>query len=127
MENLDIPSFDRTRAYWTPTMDSFFIDLMVDHMQRGNKVGHTFNKQAWADMLTSFNEKFRSQYDKDFLKNHYNALWKRFNDIKNLLDQSGFSWDDTQNTVVADDYEWDTYIKAKLPFYHCCFLALGLF
>ncbi|KAA8525642.1 hypothetical protein F0562_007476 [Nyssa sinensis] len=103
---------DRSRTYWTPTMERYFIDLMLEHMHRGNRVGHTFNKQAWTDMLTVFNAKFGSQYDKDVLKSRYTNLWKQFNDIKNLLGQAGFSWDETRQMVVADDYVWDAYIKA---------------
>lgn len=104
-------SNDRSRTYWTPTMERYFIDLMLDQMHRGSRIGHTFNKQAWTDMLTMFNAKFGSQYDKDVLKGRYTNLWKQFNDIKNLLGQSGFSWDETRQMVVADDDVWDAYIK----------------
>lgn len=104
-------SNDRSRTYWTPTMERYFIDLMLDHMHRGNRTGHTFNKQAWTDMLTVFNAKFSSQYDKDVLKSRYTSLWKQFNDIKNLLGQSGFSWDESRQMLVADDYVWDAYLK----------------
>ncbi|PSR91884.1 L10-interacting MYB domain-containing protein [Actinidia chinensis var. chinensis] len=104
-------SNDRSRTYWTPTMERYFIDLMLEHMNRGNRTGHTFNKQAWTDMLAFFNAKFSSQYDKDVLKSRYTSLWKQFNDIKNLLGQIGFSWDDTRQMVVADDYVWDAYLK----------------
>ncbi|KAF5815703.1 putative transcription regulator Homeodomain-LIKE family [Helianthus annuus] len=103
---------DRSRTYWTPTMERYFVDLMLEHMQKGNRVGHTFNKQAWNDMLAVFNAKFGSQYDKDVLKSRYTNLWKQFNDIKSMLGQVGFSWDDARNMVVADDYVWDAYIKA---------------
>ncbi|KAL5785946.1 hypothetical protein ACOSQ2_008338 [Xanthoceras sorbifolium] len=103
---------DRSRTYWTPTMERFFIDLMLEQMHRGTRVGHTFSKQAWTDMLTMFNAKFGSQYDKDVLKSRYTNLWKQFNDVKNLLDQAGFSWDETRQMVIADDYVWDAYIKA---------------
>lgn len=94
-------------------MERYFIDLMLDQMSRGNRAGHTFNKQAWADMLAVFNAKFGSQYDKDVLKGRYATLWKQFNDVKILLGQSGFSWDETRQMVVADDSVWDAYIKVK--------------
>lgn len=103
---------DRTRTYWTQTMERYFIDLMLEQMHRGNRMGHTFNKQAWTDMLAVFNAKFGSQYDKDVLKSRYTNLWKQFNDVKNLLGQSGFSWDESRQMVVADDYVWNDYIKA---------------
>ncbi|XP_039019127.1 uncharacterized protein LOC120150502 isoform X1 [Hibiscus syriacus] len=103
---------DRTRTYWTPKMERYFIDLILEQMHTGNRVGHTFSKQAWTDMLTIFNAKFGSQYDKDVLKSRYTNLWKQFNDVKNLLGQNGFSWDESQQMVVADDYVWNAYIKA---------------
>ncbi|KAK2980871.1 hypothetical protein RJ640_003061 [Escallonia rubra] len=105
-------SNDRSRTYWTPTMEHHFVDLMLEHMQRGNRIGHTFNKQAWTDMLAVFNDKNGSQYDKDALKSRYTTLWKQFYDIKNLLGQSGFSWDETRQMLVADDYVWNAYLKA---------------
>ncbi|KAK7351341.1 hypothetical protein VNO77_10715 [Canavalia gladiata] len=103
---------DRSRMYWTPLMERCFIELMLEHLRRGNGIGHTFNKQAWTDMLTTFNAKFGSQYDKDVLKTRYTNLWKQFNDVKILLSQFGFSWDASRQMVVADDSVWDAYVKA---------------
>ena len=83
-----------TRTYWTSTMERYFIDLMLEQMHRGNRIDHTFSKQAWTDMLTVFNAKFGSQHYKDVLKNQILVemnLWKQFKDVNNLLGQSGFS------------------------------------
>lgn len=114
-------SNDRSRTYWTPTMERYFIDLMLEQLHRGNRMGHTFNKQAWTDMLTMFNAKFGSQYDKDVLKSRYTNLWKQFNDVNNLLHQSGFSWDESRQMVVADDFAWNSYIKVTFLF--CSFVS----
>ncbi|CAG7907160.1 unnamed protein product [Brassica rapa] len=103
---------DRTRTYWTPTMERFFIDLMLDHLHRGNRTGHTFNKQAWNEMLSVFNSKFESQYDKDVLKIRYTTLWKQYNDVKSLLDHGGFSWDQSHEMVVGDESLWSCYLKS---------------
>ncbi|KAL4637123.1 hypothetical protein ACB092_03G058000 [Castanea dentata] len=103
---------DRTRTNWTPAMECYFIDLLLDQVHRGNRMGHTFNKQAWTDMLTMFNAYFGSPYDEKVLKSHYTNLWTQFNDVKSLLDQNGFSWDDTKQMVVASHHVWDAYIKA---------------
>ncbi|KAJ7958477.1 L10-interacting MYB domain-containing protein [Quillaja saponaria] len=104
-------TIDRSRTYWTPAMERYFVDLMLFQLHRGNRSGHTFNKQAWTDMLTQFNAKFACQYDKDVLKSRYTNLWKQFNDVRNLLCQSGFSWDENRHMVVADDFVWDNYTK----------------
>ncbi|KAF2325125.1 hypothetical protein GH714_022906 [Hevea brasiliensis] len=65
---------NRTRTYWQPPMDRYFIDLMLEHMRKGNQIDGVFRKQAWMDMITSFNAKFGFNYDVDVLKNRYKTL-----------------------------------------------------
>lgn len=105
---------DRSRTYWTPPMDHYLIDQLLDQVHKGNKLGQTFISQAWTDMVTSFNTQFRSCYDKDVLKNRYKHLRRQYNDIKVLLEQSGFSWDDTREMITAEDHIWDAYTKVNL-------------
>ncbi|EEF39323.1 conserved hypothetical protein [Ricinus communis] len=104
---------NRTRTYWQPPMDRYFIDLMLEHMRKGNQIDGVFRKQAWMDMITSFNAKFGFNYDVDVLKNRYKTLRRQHNVIKNLLELPGFSWDDTRQMVTADDYVWQDYIKTR--------------
>lgn len=112
---------DRTRTFWTPPMDRYLIDLLLDQVHRGNKLGQTFLTQAWVDMVTAFNVKFGSHYDKDVLKNRYKHLRRLYNDIKILLEQSGFSWDETRDMVVAEDSVWNAYIKViSFILFSCC-------
>lgn len=94
-------------------MDRYLIDLLLDHVHRGNKFGQTFISQAWIDMVASFNSKFQSDHDKDVLKNRYKHLRKLYNDIKNLLENSGFSWDETREMITAEDHVWDAYTKVN--------------
>ncbi|KAF7830367.1 L10-interacting MYB domain-containing protein [Senna tora] len=104
-------SNDRSRMHWTPIMERYFVDLMLEQLHRGNRVGYSFNKQAWADIHTMFNAKFGSHYDKEGLKSRYANLWKQFNDVRNLLSHNGFSWDAARQMVTADGFSWDAYIK----------------
>ncbi|XP_035538979.1 L10-interacting MYB domain-containing protein isoform X2 [Juglans regia] len=128
-EGVQTPTFsDRTRTYWTPPMDRYLIDLLLEQVHGGNKLGQTFITQAWIDMVTSFNAKFRSHHDKDVLKNRYKHLRRQYNDVKILLEQSGFSWDERREMVTANDCVWDAYTKEHpdarsyrvktLPSYH---------
>jgi hypothetical protein len=121
-------SSDRTRTYWTPPMDRYLIDLLLDQVHRGNKFGQTFISQAWIDMAALFNVKFQSHHDKDVLKNRYKHLRRLYNEIKNLLENSGFSWDETREMITAKDHIWDAYIKVNcFPSYmigHFCILLL---
>ncbi|KAG4132726.1 hypothetical protein ERO13_D08G051332v2 [Gossypium hirsutum] len=89
-------NFDRSRTIWTPEMDRYFIDLMLEQLNKGNRFDdHVFSKTAWMNMNSSFNERF---------KNLYKA-------VKNLLNQKGFNWDSTRQMVIAENKIWDEYIK----------------
>ncbi|MED6134393.1 hypothetical protein PIB30_117230 [Stylosanthes scabra] len=92
-------------------MDQCLIDLLLEQVKSGNRLGQTFITQAWNDMTTSFNEQFKSQCDKEVLKNRYKHLRKQFNDVNSLLQQTGFSWDDKREIVAAEDHVWHAYIK----------------
>lgn len=105
---------DRTRTYWTPPMDRYLIDLLLDQALKGNKLGQTFITQAWTIMVAHFNANFQSNYEKDILKNRYKYLRKQFNEIRNILKQDGFLWDEAREMITADDQLWDAYIKVNL-------------
>ncbi|KAF1858707.1 hypothetical protein Lal_00044740 [Lupinus albus] len=103
---------DRSRIHWTPLMERYFVDLMLEQKRRGNRVGHTFKKEAWIEMQKMLNTKFASEYDKDAMKLYYANLWNRFNDVKNILCHKDFTWDGSNEMVLADDEVWDAYIQA---------------
>ncbi|KAI3951537.1 hypothetical protein MKX01_018653 [Papaver californicum] len=91
-------------------MDHYFMDLMIEQVRKG--IDYALNRQGWADMISQFKEKFGSQHEKDVLSNRYKNMRKQFNDIKNLLSQNGFVWDQSRQMVMADDDAWDAYLKA---------------
>lgn len=101
----------RSRTYWQPPMDRYFIDLMLEQVQRGNRIDGVFRKEAWIEMIGSFNAKFGFNYDTEILKNRYKTLRRQYNVIKNLLELNGFVWDDARQMVTADDYVWQDYVK----------------
>ena len=71
-------------------------------------------------MVRLFNAKFGCHHDKDGLRKRYKHLKGQYNDIKVLLDQSGFSWDETGEMVTTEDYVWDSYTKVNC---HLLFLV----
>lgn len=104
---------DCLRVNWTSPMDRYLIELLQDQVLRGNKIGHGFVTDAWFEMVRLFNANFGTCYHKDALKNRYKHLRRQYNDIKVLLEQSGFSWDETGEMVTAEDYVWDSYTKVS--------------
>lgn len=103
----------RSRTYWQPPMDRYFIDLMLEQVQKGNRIDGVFRKEAWIEMIGSFNAKFGFNYDIEILKNRYKTLRRQYNVIKNLLELNGFVWDDARQMVTADDYVWQDYVKTR--------------
>ncbi|KAM7275277.1 hypothetical protein ACFE04_017143 [Oxalis oulophora] len=101
----------RTRTCWQPPMDRYFIDLMLDQVHKGSYIDGSFRKQAWTDMIISFNSKFGFNYDFDVLKNRFKTLRRQHNVMKNLLQLDEFSWDDARQMVTADDSVWQNYIR----------------
>ncbi|KAG2406550.1 uncharacterized protein HKW66_Vig0058060 [Vigna angularis] len=101
----------RTRTYWQPPMDRYFINLMLAQMQKGNQFDGVFSKQAWMEIISSFNEKFGFEYSLEILKNRHKTLRRQYNLIKSLLQLDGFAWDETRQMVIADDCVWQDYIK----------------
>ncbi|MED6182476.1 hypothetical protein PIB30_028742 [Stylosanthes scabra] len=117
----------QSKIDWSPTKDQFFVDLMLNQMQEGNKVGRSFKKKAWVDMTESFNEKFGCCCGKAVLKNRLVVLRRHYCSINVLLSKEGFSWDKAQQKVVADDRVWENCIRVhhnyriyrtkSMPFY----------
>lgn len=105
---------NRSRTYWQPPMDRYFIDLMLEQVQKGNRIDGVFRKEAWIEMIGSFNAKFGFKYDIEILKNRYKTLRRQYNVIKNLLDLNGFVWDEARQMVTADDYVWQDYVKVLI-------------
>lgn len=103
----------RSRTYWQPPMDHYFIQLMLDQVRKGNHIDGLLRKQAWREMISSFKAKFGFDYAVDILKNRYKTLRRQHNLIKNLLEVDGFAWDDGRQMVIADDSVWQNYIKCS--------------
>ncbi|CAL0308494.1 unnamed protein product [Lupinus luteus] len=105
------PFGTRTRTLWQPSMDSYFIKLMVAHVHKGNRVDGVFSRQAWMEMISAFNEKFGFDYSLEIIKNRYKTLRRQYNLITNLLHMEGFVWDEARQMVTADDSVWQDIIK----------------
>ncbi|MCL7038537.1 hypothetical protein MKW94_006061 [Papaver nudicaule] len=109
-DNVTPVSTDRSRTTWTPTMDRYFIGIMVDQVRKGNKSGNVFRKKAWKHMVVLFNAKFRLQLDKEVLRNRAKKLRILFLAMRTLLEKDEFHWDETRQMIAADDNVWDDYL-----------------
>lgn len=92
-------------------MDRYLIDLMLQEVHRGNKIDYALNVELWIDIFALFHDRFGVQFDQNFLNRCCKYLEKFYLDMRNLLEQRGFSWDETQQMVTACGDVWDAYIK----------------
>lgn len=106
-----LSSKESSKTEWTPVMDQYLIELMLDQIGRGNKNGNAFSKQAWVDILALFNARFSGQYGKRVLRHRYKKLSKYYKDMEVILREDGFSWDEDRHMIAADAAVWDAYIK----------------
>nr|GMD83372.1 L10-interacting MYB domain-containing protein-like isoform X3 [Ipomoea batatas] len=111
MEDDSSSSSETLRSNWTHAMDEYFIELLLDQVQKGNRTSTSFSKQAWLEMIALFSDKYKCKHDIDVLKNRYKHLRKQYHNTK-ILVQNEFIWDDNRQMVTGNDEKWDDYIKA---------------
>ena len=63
-----------------------------------------------------FQWEFGSKYSKSFLQHHSKKLLKYYSKMKSLLEVKGFSWDEMQQKIAAEDYVWGNYTSLLYPF-----------
>lgn len=121
-------SFDKvivSQAKWTVEQENTLIDIMVEHVDKGNRLNKRFSGPAWKKIAVEFNMKTGKKYKLRQFQSKYTKLKKRykaFTDLKKL--PTGFGWDPNLNTATAPDNVWERYIMVNHLFFifflfHC--------
>ncbi|KAF8035492.1 hypothetical protein BT93_C1502 [Corymbia citriodora subsp. variegata] len=99
-------------AKWTEPLTNELVSLLVAEVKKGNHTTCTYNKTGWNNIHTKFNKRTGLHFSIVQLKNKVNKLKRHYGSFKKLLSQSGFGWDNVNNTVaVTDQSVWETHIK----------------
>jgi len=93
------------------TMERRFVDLMTEQVNNGNRIENLFNEEAWMRVAQAFNARWGLQSDKKVIMDQYLCLMKKHDDICNILSHNEFAWNETLQTIIAEDDVWDAYIK----------------
>lgn len=98
----------RSKAVWDYKSTELFVKACLDQVPKGQRIGTSFTKEGWKDIVAHFNELTRRDYDNSKLKNKYHNLKKEWRAWYNLFGkETGLGWDPTKNTFDAPDECWD--------------------
>lgn len=99
--------------WWTSEMDSYLSAILVEQIKLGNKcnIENKFKPAAFEAAALAINGRFDLDLTKDQIKNRLTTWTKQYEILKELLDQSGFEWDEKRKMVNATDSVWNDYIK----------------
>lgn len=90
------PKLERSRTRWTPSLDKIFADLVVKHIQLGNRPNNVFDKKTWNLIREEFNNQTDLNFNNNQLRKHLDVLRTRFYNLKSALDQNNdFALDDS--------------------------------
>jgi hypothetical protein len=80
----------------------------LDQLSKGERVGTSFTKKGWNNIVSRFHELTGRKYEKVQLKNRYDSLRKDWQEWYNLFGkETGLGWDPVNNTVQAPDDWWE--------------------
>ncbi|XP_019051919.1 PREDICTED: uncharacterized protein LOC109114155 [Nelumbo nucifera] len=79
-------------------MDNLLIDTLAEQVNLGNKVDKSFKSSTYTAAAHAISTKLKT-------------IKQNFAILKNLLNQSGFAWNDSTKTIDATPDVWATYIE----------------
>ena len=106
---MDAKDFSQ-RAKWTTAQHHILLDGIIDAIKMGKAADNGYKKEAWEQIKKDVNERFNTTYDIPQLKTAFKGLKAKYQTVKKLLDQSGFGWDSSLQTVTAEPAVWSAYI-----------------
>ncbi|KAK3123768.1 hypothetical protein QOZ80_8AG0635730 [Eleusine coracana subsp. coracana] len=101
------------RAKWSHQMKVFLIDLLKDHDVPGFRTQNSWSKEAWNNIVCRLNAKFGTYFTVSQVKQKEQDLKKDYRTIKDLLDQSGFGWNNERMMVQAPENVWASFVARK--------------
>ncbi|XP_010274960.1 PREDICTED: L10-interacting MYB domain-containing protein-like [Nelumbo nucifera] len=112
-----IPSQDDVRSTrpnmsWTMNMDNLLIETLVEQANLGNKVDKSFKALAYDAAVRAISLAFRVDCTYNNITIHLKTIKKNLSTISNILNSSGFSWNDLTKTIDAEPKVWAEYIQA---------------
>lgn len=87
------------------------MDMLLLMKQRGRKSEKNFTKACWDEVLAKIKEETGREPDIVNAKNKLKNWRARYKEVKQLLNMSGFGWDDTRKMVTAPNDVWNALVQ----------------
>ena len=98
----------KKKAIWNDKLIKEFIDVCHVEVEAGNRPGTHFNRRGWSNIIETFNEKTRNQYDYKQFKNKWDNLKANWDIWMKLIGkETWLGWDPARNTIDAPDAWWE--------------------
>lgn len=99
---------------WDDDMDDMLIDSLIDQMHKGQKISGSFTRNAYATVACLITQKFGMSCHSENVKNRMKTLKSNFSEAKDILNSSGFGFNQSTQRIEATTSVWETYIKVIL-------------
>lgn len=96
---------------WTEEMDRCLGEILVEQVKKGHKIDNILQREAYDTAHTALSEKFGPDLTRDHIRNRLRTWKKQYGVLKELLSHTGFEWDETRKTIIANDSMWNDYVK----------------
>ncbi|XP_038694796.1 L10-interacting MYB domain-containing protein-like [Tripterygium wilfordii] len=104
----------KEKANWDQALTAIFLEICVERVKAGDRPNTHFTRDGWKKIISSFFDKTGELYDQPQFKNKWDNLKKDWRVWEKLvIGETGLGWDNTHETVVADNEWWDRKIKTK--------------
>ncbi|TVU05833.1 hypothetical protein EJB05_49017 [Eragrostis curvula] len=101
------------RAKWSHQAKLCLIELLRDYDVLGFRTNNSWSKEAWNNIVSRLNAKLGTSDTLYQAKQKEQDLKKDFRVVKDLVDQSGFGWDNERNMVHAPENVWASFAARK--------------
>jgi len=104
---------NKTKHVWNTESSTFFIDLCLNEMKKGNKPGSHLTKAAWLNLEKGMLEKTGKVFDKKQLSNKWENMkrdWKLYDRLMRL--ETGIGG--TRSLIDASEEWWAEKINVSV-------------